>query len=577
MLGGSSTKTTGLLVAGLTAAAAVGSCRGGFLSGTGGVAPQGSSVVETLQGVSDEEAANRGLAASNHLPQASPCLTQAPAPRTLRRLTPLEFNNSVRDLLSNNGQMPTPTQVFAGDPLAYGFDDAQYNLLVTSNNISSVQAAAEAAGVFAAGSPGGVVACTSADAACSRQLLASFGRRAFRRPLSEQELASYADLVADVSDFSGRVRILVAALLQSPHFLYRRELGVQNGNRFDLTQYEIASELAFWLTASTPDDILLAAADGGQLANGQQLAAQAQRLLKDPRAHQAVANFFLQWLQVAQLAVQVHSEADGTSLSGEQKEAMRQEATRFVEGLVFDENGTFKDLLSARETYLDSTLASLYGVGQGADGAFVKNTWQHNERLGGVLGLGGVLASASQATSASPTYRGRTLRMRFLCQTLGLPPANVSNLSDENVARKTLRGQFTAHSQITVCANCHQLMDPLAYPLGNFDALGRRRPGDLENGEPVDLSGRVNAPAGDPADLADGEALASYLANSPQAQSCLSRHMAMYSFGQLSWREDSCTFDAARDYLAAQKTSSLQAMLVAITQTPSFTSRVMDP
>ena len=514
---------------------------------------------------------------ANHIPFESACVSNKPAPRTLRRLTQAAYNNSVRDLLGNPSDAPAAADLFASDPAAYGFAAIEYNLVIGVNALSGVQSAAESAGRWGRDHATAFANCGSNTSGCLDAFVGRFGRQAFRRPLTAGEVADYRGLVANPSDLPTAVETTVAAMLQSPYFLYRSELGASDpstGGSYVLSQHEVASELSYLFWDTTPDATLMSAADANHLASPADLVREAQRLLADPRARRPVANFFLQWLGISDLANQVHTEVDGAMLDGPTKEAMLAETRAFVSDVVFAKQGRFEDLLLADYSFISQPLGAFYRL----DGTFApagqQVTWKSGERLPGVLGQGAWLASSSSSIEASPVLRGRALRMRFLCQAIGSPPANVPAVAEPSGDSQTLRERFSAHRTNPVCAACHDLMDPLAYPLGNFDGLGRRRVQDMEGGQPVDLDGRVNSPlVGDPADLADGAALAAYLAHSSQAAACLARHWSMYALGQLSWEQDGCTFAAAANF-ATSSQFNLQQLMVAITQTPSFVRRV---
>ena len=542
----------------------------GSLSQGGSDGLGGSNTIDTPGGSSQ-------MVVPDHIPQASACTSSQPAPRSLRRLTNAEYNATLRDLFGGDTMAPQGSSTFGGEIASYGFHDIQYNLIVTGNTIGAVQQTAEDAGTYAAAHMDKVASCAGQDAACLTTVITSFGKRAFRRPLTADEVQAYQSLAAPLADFPSKVSNVVAALLQSPYFLYRFELGSQAGQGYALTPYEVASELSYLFLGSMPDDALMQAADAGKLALGPDIAAQAQRLMKDSRAQTAISTFFLQWLQIADLPTFARTEGN-TALPDDIKQQMVGEATAFVNDIVFTQNGSYADLLTANYSFINPALAGFYQVAAPAGTGFTKTAWSNAERLPGVLGLGGFLSAASSNTTASPTLRGRALRMRLLCQSIGSPPAGAGSLPSSSAATtpQTLRQTFEAHSSNATCASCHTLMDPLAFPLGGFDGLGRRRAGDMESGQPVDVTGRVNGPTvGAAQDIANGQGLATYMSQSTQAQACLSRHWSMYGLGQLNWSQDSCTFDQAAQY-AAKGGAKLQDVLVGLTQTSSFTQRVQD-
>lgn len=249
---------------------------------------------------------------------------------------------------------------------------------------------------------------------------------------------------------------------------------------------------------------------------------------------------------------------------------MQAETRAFMDDVVFDNPGSVHELYGRDRGTVTGPLASFYGAGTGA-GPFVPSSVG---RAPGVLGQGAVLAVAAQPTYASPTLRGRMVRMRLLCGSVPVPPVGVPPLV-ASAGNVTLRQRVTEHATNRTCAACHDQMDPLGFALGNFDTLGRVRTGSLENGQPVDVSATVVANLGGSTSSAqvDGAAgLAAYLADSSVAQDCLVRHWAMYSFGHVTWAEDACTFNAAAALTQGQDTT-VASLLLSLTQVPNFLLR----
>jgi hypothetical protein len=511
----------------------------------------------------------------DHIPPVDACTSQMPAPRGLRRLTEAEINNTVQDLFAS-AQAPQSTDLFNNDPETYGFRDIYSNLQVRDNGATNVENFAEACATFAGSNLAAISSCTVPTDACRTAFITGFGARAFRQPLSPSTVADYLALMQSMPDFASGVTATVSAMLQSPYFLYRTELGGTPSATFTLTPYEVASELSYLYTASMPDTALMQAAAQNALATPAQLAAQAARLLKTPRAHAAVQEFFMQWLQVTDLVNDSRTEGT-TSLSAPVKLDMQTEARMMIDDVVFTKNGSFSDLLTANTTFINQNLSTFYGApGGGAGATFAPVPVASLQRDLGVLGLGGVLAAASQSTYASPTLRGRMVRMRLLCNSLNPPPVGVPQLSSQ-APNQTTRQRFTHHVTSATCASCHTLMDPLGYTMGNYDTVGRRRPGDLEMGQPVDTTGDVTQAAdGSKTPLKNLADLTQFLAQSQEAEACMSRHWAMYAFGAVSFPQDGCTYDATASAAAAAK-YNLQQTLIGLTQVPSFTQRVMDP
>ena len=511
---------------------------------------------------------------SDHIPPVNPCTSNRPAPRGYRRLTVTELTNTLADLF-HDPSVPVPSGIFSGDPVTYGLHSLQTDLAVRATGALQVMNMAEGVATYASSRLSSLFPCSSNTAACQKQLLTSFGTRAFRQPLTDAQVAAYQSLMASMPDFNSAAQAMISGLLQSPYFLYRSEMGVEVSNgTFPLTQYEIASELSYLITGSMPDDALLQAAANNALGTPAQIAQQAQRLLENPRARATVDEFFAEWVAVSELPLASRMEGTDT-LSASTKADMLAETKALVDDVVFNKNGSFSDLLGANYTFATESLGIFYGI-TGASGTTPVQV-PVQSRVPGVLGHGGVLSMASQANYASPTMRGRMVRMRVLCQAIPKPPPGIPPI-DTGVAQQTTRQRFEAHETSSGCAACHTMMDPLGFTMGNFDTLGRLRVNGTENGIAVDTSGALTQML-NPADNATVSGMAqmvAHLQNSPQVGACLARHWAMYGYGRLSYAQDGCTYDAIAADAAKNNYNLLQTFL-GLTRLQSFTVRAQDP
>ncbi|RYF10124.1 MAG: DUF1592 domain-containing protein, partial [Deltaproteobacteria bacterium] len=466
---------------------------------------------------------------SEHIPRLSPCTSGAPAPRALRRLTQKEVNATLSDLFGNDAAVPQSTNLFNGDPMQYGFDNVQSVLLVANNAGIVILTLSEEVAAYAAANMAKVTNCTDATDPCRQSFIQGFGSKVFRRPLTGDQVEVYRALMASQSSFAVGLQAVVSAMLQSPYFLYRSELGVAGSDgTFTLTPYEIASELSYLILGSMPDTTLMQAAADGNLKTAAQIKAQATRLLQSPRAHITTQNFMSQWLGIALLPNNSRQEGSAV-LDQNTKLDMVQEAKLLADDIVFAKNGTFADLWAADHTFANANLSHFYGLSGPSGTDFVSLPLAGSGRQPGMLGLGGFISAASQANYGSPTLRGRTVRMRLLCDTLGSPPAGVPPLGDL-AGNATLRQRFTSHTTVASCAYCHKLMDPLGYPFGLYNTIGLPVPGGLDNGQPIDTSGAVNDANGGPSvplrDLAD---LSAYFVQDTDAAACMARHWTMYA------------------------------------------------
>ena len=493
-----------------------------------------------------------------------------PGPRVLRRLTEAQLNATLQDLFRD----PTvPQATFFADSPVLGFTADANALVVQDLTAQQLMDFGDQVATWVDTHPTSVASCTTTDTTCVQSIVGGFGKRAFRAPLTATQLQAYTSLFQAQGDFADGLHTLVQAMLQSPYFLYRQELGTPNSSgQFDLTPYEIASSLSYLLIGSMPDDALIAAADAGQLATPAQLDAQAARLLQDPRSQKAVADFMTGWLGLDRVLTIVKDSSVYGALTDSLRTSMYNE-TRALLVDSFTSGGTFAGALTANYSFLDSSLAQYYGVAGGGATA-TKTTLPAGTRDAGLLAHGSIVSGYADANISSPVLRGKMVRMRLLCQALPPPPGNLATALAPASGVQTTRQHFEAHDTMQPCAGCHTYLDPVGFGFEGYDGIGRRRTTD--NGLPVDTSGTLKSMSGGSdlsfAGLSD---LSSYLASDPDVEICMTRYWTYYAFGQTSWPQNGCTEDAIAGE-AAGKGNTLQSVLMAILHAPHFISRVQD-
>jgi hypothetical protein len=394
----------------------------------------------------------------------------------LRRLTRTEYDSVLRDLLGDNSnsgfaQLPAdPTDPF----------DNNYTLQQASAPlIESAEALAGAAADRALADPAkrdALVQCTPSgpgDAVCLRKFVSTFGRRAFRRALSEEEIQRYLafqTFSVERGDFFAGVNLTIRAMLQDPEFLYRIEFGSPVEGKpgvFRLNAYELATRLAFFIWGSTPPDWLLDLAEQGGLATTPQIRAAAQRLLGDARTQERVDRFHALWLGYHQLP---HS--------AELTNAMRAESGALVKRTVFERQGDYFDLFRATDTYANELLASQYGLTaySGSGSKWVPYTGTARK---GILSHGAYLAAGRTVSDTSPTQRGKFVRNRLLCQEIGPPPPGVNvDQPPTSTTSPCKVDRYAEHASSGTCKSCHGMMDPIGFGLENYDREGRFRATD---------------------------------------------------------------------------------------------------
>jgi hypothetical protein len=334
------------------------------------------------------------------------------------------------------------------------------------------------------------------EGACARRIVGNLAQRAFRRPVNDtllQPLMAFYDSGYQNGGFETGVRDALAAILASPYFLYRIEGGPgggEAGGAYTLTDVELASRLSFFLWGSIPDDELLAAAARGDLGQQPKLDAQVRRMLADPKARSLSRDFGFQWLNMAKLDeiepdARLFPNASGTL---DARPLMRRELELFMDSVLRSDQPVTA-LLTANYSYLNETLAMLYGIDTVKGGQFQRVTLADSKRHG-LLGKGAVLMVTAYPNRTAPVLRGAWILERVLGTPPAQPPPNVGDLKDEPRAKPaTLRERFEQHSKNPTCFACHGVMDPLGFALENFDTVGQYRKRDPDTGGTVDSAG----------------------------------------------------------------------------------------
>lgn len=552
------------------AGSAPGSTTGGKTPGASGTNPgAGNTPGAGNAGTPGQDPSSPGdaPAADDHLE----CVTKAVGPSVLRRLTHVEYDNAVNALL---GDQTHPGKTFPIDTQAGLFDNTAETQTVPELLADKyVSAAADLAeGVSDVNTLVGCDLSGANGASCAQTFVSRFGRKAYRRPLTADEVTSlmavYNDTKAN-SDATTGARAVIAAVLASPHFLFRPEFGTATSavpGSTRLTPFEVASRLGSLLWASIPDDALLDAAEGGKLSTPEQVATQARRMLSDPKAKPAIAAFYDQWLGLGMLDTATKDPSVFPAFNDTLRDSMREETRRFVADVVWNGDSALSTLLSSTSTFVNGPLAALYGVSGPADAnAYTRVTLNAKERAG-ILTQASMLASFARPDESSPVKRGKWVRVRLLCQDLPDPPANVPQLPPPKEGVST-RERFAMHTNNPACSTCHSLIDGLGFGLEQYDGIGRFR--TVDRGVPVDSSGEVTQTGDIDQPYVGGAELAALLTQSDRARNCAPTQWLRYLMARRETRDDTCSIVALRD---AFKTSggNLRELMVSLTQTDAF-------
>ena len=461
-----------------------------------------------------------------------------PAPGGLKRLTVAQYRNTIHDLLGEQVAVPP----LEADTLLSGSAAVGAGRIVISRQATEKFGLAGFKLARTATADEGWrkkwIPCDAGaafDAGCAQQFLERFGRRAWRRPLATDEQSRYLTLIKSASrpHLGDGVTAAVAALLQSPHFLYRVEVGVpdpQDPKRHVLSDFEMASRLSYFLWGAPPDDQLLDAAPAGRLSTDEGLRAEAERMLASPKARNTVTAFFTELLRLNKLEHLSQFKDKYKQVSGTLGQSMREETMRVVEEIALDPKRDFREMFDARFTYLNGELARLYGLPVPADGErFTRVELPTGIHRRGVLGHASFLAINAHSTAPSPTKRGRFIREALLCQAIPPPPPDVSTKlpKDGEGPARTTRQKLVAHRKLSQCNGCHKAMDPMGLAFESFDGIGAYRTKE-ENGLAIDPSGELDGVA-----FSDPTALAVMLRHNPKVGVCVARHLYRFALGHL--------------------------------------------
>ncbi|MSP72159.1 MAG: DUF1592 domain-containing protein [Myxococcales bacterium] len=475
------------------------------------------------------------LADQGPAPPALP--TATPAAPTLNRLTQSQYRNIIGDVLGDDLALP-PT--LEPDVALEGlFSVGASATTVSARGVELYDEAARSLARQVLSDPDRrlrilqCVPANPADEACFRSLITGTGRRLLRRAPTDSELDALTSLgvraAAVTQDFYAAAEFVLSALLQSPSFLYRAEIGLPDvaapGLR-RLTDLELATRLAFFLWNSSPDDALLELAAAETLHEPATLELEVDRMLADPRSRRGVRNFFDEWLGLQSLTelrkdpnVFRHYAADLGAMA-------REETLRSADHLVFELDADLRDFLTTRHTFVNRRLAAIYNVRAAEEDDFGPIELPAEGERRGFLGQVSFLAGHSHPTSSSATLRGLFVRETLLCDEIPPPPSNLNTAIPQASERaRTLRQRLEVHMQDPTCRGCHQLTDPVGLGFERFDGIGRHRL--MENEVPIDPSGDLDTSA-----FVEAKELGQRIAESPKFSACFTRKVMLYALGR---------------------------------------------
>jgi hypothetical protein len=415
---------------------------------------------------------------------------------------------------------------------------------------------------------------TAGEDGCAQQFVGSFGKRAYRRPLTTDEQSALFALYQTNragADFTNGIQAVVEGILQSAPFLYRVEFGDKaqlKGTILPLTSYEMASRLSYFLWGSMPDDALFAAANSGELANKDQVATQARRLLQDQKARPAVAEFYTQWLTLDQVTGIAKDTKTYPAFTPTLKSAMQRETLAFIDWVMWQSDARMQTMLTSPVSFINAELASVYGVSGVTGTALQKVNLDPSQRAGLMTQLA-IMTVLGKPDRSSPVLRGKFVRERLLCQPISPPPANIVITPPQITPGVSTRQMFAMHDKVEPCKSCHTLMDPIGFGLENYDGVGKWR--TVDQGQPVDASGTMSASDVD-GPFNGAVELAGKLAKSQEMNDCVATEWFRYAFGRGETADDACTMASLKQSFASAG-FNIQELLAAIAQADAFRFR----
>ncbi len=503
------------------------------------------------------------------------CVPGVPQTSQLPRLTSTQYDNTIRDLLGIEGQpssMLAPDAPGSVDQRAWdGYRAAAESLALQVMTDETARAQ--------------TIPCTpSGDGAdCALLLIQELGRRAFRRPLSDEEVTRFRTLfdqraeITPSGTFDEAAELIIQSFLLSPSFLMRPEIADEReGDLIALSDYEVASRLSYMLWGSMPDETLFAAAAAGELSSAEQILLQAQRMLQDVKARSMVAAFHTHYLHMGEgtrwASIQRDPELfpafDDTVVA-----ALSAETERFLDSTVFDRGGTFQDLISSRVGFVNAALAPLYGLDPAAFGSELAEVELDPATRAGVFTRAGFLASHSLFDRSSPILRGAFLQKQILCTPIAAPPPDAES-TPLPVEGQTNRERVDAQTAAAECAGCHHtLINPTGFALEAYDATGAYQEAEAFSGAPIDtratvLIGEAAVDVSGPLDLMEK------IASSAEAQTCYARHWVQFAYERPLTNEDSCVVENVAKKVSAGGYGVL-SLIADLTQSDSFRLRAV--
>jgi hypothetical protein len=499
-----------------------------------------------------------------------PVVTTKPLP--LRRLTQVEYANSIRDLLKVTQVSRTglPADEKTGLFLSNTSTLMSWSMLEQYGNL------AESLAKSVEGNLSSLLPCdpvSVGDEACAHAFIDEFGFKVYRRPLTTDERDRYRAFYATHAGrggFTHGVRFVVQGMLHSPNFLYHVERMAPLGSATEVpvAPYELASRLSFFLWNSTPDLALLDAVRDGKLTSDEDLAAQTERMLLDAKAKGAIGAFHAQLLGIDAANVPNKNPALYPAFNATLWAAMVSETSDFSDYVVRQGDGKLATLLSAPYSLLEGPLFAHYGVAEPSGHDATQPVDLNPARHAGILTHASVMAALANPDTTSPVRRGVMIRRNLMCSQLPDPPPDVPTMVPPPMPGETTRQRVTRiTSQKTICGTCHGFINDVGFGFEHYDPVGQWR--DLDNGLTVDASGKLTGTLASDGAFDGARELSSALATSSEVQSCYAGQWVRFGLGRPEQPRDGCEIELLAENFR-KSDGDIRALVKAIVLSKTF-------
>ncbi|QDE70403.1 DUF1592 domain-containing protein [Myxococcus xanthus] len=503
-----------------------------------------------------------------------PEVDEASATR-VRRMTRAEYDNSVNAIFPTTVPL-VMTYAFAPEDTILGFSTHD-RLQVTSLLADQIDVAANNLAEYGKVQLRADWTCAAdvPELECAEKFIRGIASHAYRRPVTDDEVADFLVLWQESSrgtDPGTGARMVLQGIFSSASFLYRTELGAEGAGANQvvrMTPHEVATALAFAITAGPADAELLAAAEAGQLDAPDEREKHARRLLATPAAQRHLYRFVEEWIGITGQANLTKNNQVFPVFSAAFKVSSQAETRAFINHILKERNGSVRELLNADYTYADARMAYFYGTQPSMPDGTLGRLPLPSERAG-ILTHASVLATYALFDSSSPIRRGKFIMHRLLCREVPPPPATISIIPPEPVLDRTTRERFAAHTNNPTCAGCHRTLDPIGFGFEDFDGLGKHR--TVENGLAVDASGAVELSTGT-VPFTGAAALARVLATSDDVGDCVPLQLFRFAMGRDEAPVDEHMLADMRSMFRANPEWRMGDALVGLVRSPYFVHR----